>query len=476
MKVGSPGLTPCACSAHTDDHFIVSPSSRRLGCSASSTASGPPTRSIAAASRACARADRVGDVAGACAGCGCGGAERPRGCASPSATGCASAPSATTGSVLTLVPPRRLLSGLERGLLLLAQLRELREERPPVPLGSGQPAAAAAARAGPAAAAGRPRCALLRPSAARPWRPLGRRGRGRSVRGPGSRSLGRARRRACPAGGACAAPRRRGRRASLGRGLRGRSRGGGRLGGGRVGGGRRRIRRGVGGGAPRRERRRRARCRRPAAGVSAAGAGASAAGERRRRAPRRRASAAGVGGGRLGGGRSAAGVGGGRLGGGRLGGRGVSAAGVVGRRRSVRRRLRASAAGALGGRGRRRASSAAGASGVGATAGSPRSARSSRRSRDASSAGASGATAASAVASSTLTGGAGSPFPSEAAARVRARASWRSRSCPRGRASRSWCWTSGCWLVGAPRSLELRGRARAGRPGAAKRREAASPA
>ena len=44
---------------------MVSPSSRRLGCSASSTASAPPTRSIAATRRACARAERDGDVAGA---------------------------------------------------------------------------------------------------------------------------------------------------------------------------------------------------------------------------------------------------------------------------------------------------------------------------------------------------------------------------------------------------------------------------
>ena len=71
VKIGSPGLMPWACSAHTDDHFMVSPSSRRLGCSASRTASAPPTRSMAATRRACARAERDGDVAGAAGCCGC---------------------------------------------------------------------------------------------------------------------------------------------------------------------------------------------------------------------------------------------------------------------------------------------------------------------------------------------------------------------------------------------------------------------
>ena len=79
VKIGSPGLTPWACSAHTEDHFIVSPSSRRLGCRASRTASAPPTRSIAATRRAWARADRDGEVAGAACCCGGWGGSRLRG-------------------------------------------------------------------------------------------------------------------------------------------------------------------------------------------------------------------------------------------------------------------------------------------------------------------------------------------------------------------------------------------------------------
>ena len=86
VKIGSPGLTPCACSQQTEDHFMVSPSSRRLGLSASSTASWPPTRSIAATRRACARAERLGEVAGAAAAAAAAGAG---GSASAAAAACA---------------------------------------------------------------------------------------------------------------------------------------------------------------------------------------------------------------------------------------------------------------------------------------------------------------------------------------------------------------------------------------------------
>ena len=144
VKIGSPGLTPSACSAHTDDHFMVSPSSRRLGCSASRTASAPPTRSIAATSRACARAERLGEVAGGvaaagCCGWGCGWASAAG--ASPSVAPSAGASAAGCGSGARLRLGVRLV-GLDRGLLLLAQLGELGEERTAVLVGGVQPAPA----------------------------------------------------------------------------------------------------------------------------------------------------------------------------------------------------------------------------------------------------------------------------------------------------------------------------------------------
>ena len=77
-KTGSPGLRPSAFSQQTADHFIVCPSSRRGGESASRTASAPPTRSTAATSRACTRAERVRLVDGLGLGAGRERERRPR--------------------------------------------------------------------------------------------------------------------------------------------------------------------------------------------------------------------------------------------------------------------------------------------------------------------------------------------------------------------------------------------------------------
>ena len=145
VKTGSPALWPCAASAHTDDHFIVSPSSRRLGWSASRTASGPPTRSIAATRRACARAERLGDVAGAVAGCGAGAG----------AGAASSAGAAASAGASAKAPPRR---GPARG--------RARPPRPP-------PAPACAARSAwrrTCAGAAQPRSAADGDGAARPAR------------------------------------------------------------------------------------------------------------------------------------------------------------------------------------------------------------------------------------------------------------------------------------------------------------------
>ena len=71
-NTGSPGFSPSAFSQQTADHFMVCPSSRRGGDSASRTASAPPTRSTAATSRACTRAERVASLTGSGSGAGVG--------------------------------------------------------------------------------------------------------------------------------------------------------------------------------------------------------------------------------------------------------------------------------------------------------------------------------------------------------------------------------------------------------------------
>ena len=127
MNTGSPGERPKAASQHTADHFIVWPSGRSFGASASRTASSPPTRSTAARTRACARP-----------GSGC----RPAGCWAAAALGLLLGPGLRPGLAAFRLRAASSAGGLLLGLVLPAQLGELRVERVAVLLGGARPTAA----------------------------------------------------------------------------------------------------------------------------------------------------------------------------------------------------------------------------------------------------------------------------------------------------------------------------------------------
>ena len=122
---------------------MVCPSSRRGGDSASRTASAPPTRSTAATSRACTRAERCASLTGS--GSGAGERARPRQAPGPRAARPRRARGAVGGRRVGRrsgrLGRRRGRRGLDRSGIALADLGQPRVERPPVPLGGRRPAA-----------------------------------------------------------------------------------------------------------------------------------------------------------------------------------------------------------------------------------------------------------------------------------------------------------------------------------------------
>ena len=140
VNVGSPAGRPWAASQQTADHFIVWPSGRCLGASASRTDSSPPTRSTAARTRAWARPGsgvRCPWPCWGCCGCCCSlwlllllRLLLGRGLGALGG-----------GLALGVLGGRALEAPLLLGLVLAAELGELGVERVAVPLRRARPPA-----------------------------------------------------------------------------------------------------------------------------------------------------------------------------------------------------------------------------------------------------------------------------------------------------------------------------------------------